>query len=553
MAWPQVAGLFISLTLAVIVFLVVYFAININPDNIPTTQPGLNKPCLTGLIECGPGLACNGTVCKATDEQPCTQNTDCFVPGSVCVGGKICRTGVIQDGGLLNAPDPSFGCLTLPDRRNLVPDRFGLLCVLQDGEGCSSSNQCFSDLCSGGICAVSPKGGEVCNGFCQDQFVCDTTIVDQKGEGICQTPGIPTGSPGAFCTSDFGCDVGSCIQIGGGIGMCSNGSRGLGDICGPLDCIQGAVCSNTNICTIPIGGCNKDNDCFIGQECVSTLCTPIISQPCSTVCSTGVCSPGGYSIFKYNPDGKWDLIATTRITGPITTFSGSVSRFGIFIDPTLYIVSNGSTGTNVSPQPDPGIQPFFGAVNTSSTFFLGPNGFYNRGTASQVISDGETLSFNQGSKMTNFNDRITVYKFEPPDQFLIYTQRFNNNNFDPVKGNAGTAFSGTPLAVFQSGSEILALSVSEGSNFTLNQFSCSQDISSTTCSQTTFQLGMNQPDDVSINTFRSEIQIVYLSGGSVFVSRGLSNFIQLPGNFAPGSKCLLINGDIYVVTSNICS
>ncbi len=286
---------------------------------------------------CNEGV-CSGGVCSASpinEEGDCDDEDDCTV-GDRCVSGDClptgpldcsafddaCNEGVCSGGTCSASPiNEEGGCDDEDDCT--VGDRCVSGDCLPTGPlDCSAfDDACNEGVCSGGVCSASPinEAGE-----CDDDDDC--TIGDRCVSGDC----LPTG-PLDCSAFDDTCNEGVCS---GGVcsaspineaGECDDDDDcTIGDRCvsgdclptGPLDCsafddaCNEGVCSGGVCSASPInedGECNDDDDCTIGDRCVSGDCLPTGPLDCSAfddACNEGVCSGGVCSASPINEDGE---------------------------------------------------------------------------------------------------------------------------------------------------------------------------------------------------------------------------------------------------------
>ena len=177
-----------------------------------------------------------------------------------------------------------------------------LVCVqqLDDGEACTSGNQCQSGNCVDGLCCDS-----TCTGQCE---ACNVT--GSEGECVPVT-GAPVGGRAA-CADDGSACGGACD----GVETDACVYPGAETVCRAASCTDGfataeALCGGTGACPAAIvqdcapfscgpvacdGDCDEDEDCDAGEYCASGVCTPLRAdgEACSTgdVCSSGICTDG---------------------------------------------------------------------------------------------------------------------------------------------------------------------------------------------------------------------------------------------------------------------
>ena len=279
-------------------------------------------PCTDDFCDCGSGCI-NSNICN--DGFTCTTDT-CDPDTLECTNtpnDAACDT-QCSDGTCIADPDsitidPVTGC----QLDSTEPD--GTPC--NDGDGCTTTDQCTGGSCSGTPVVCTPLGQ------CYDAGTCTA--------GVCSNPPKANGAgcdDGTLCTSPDQCDgAGTCVgqnpvvctpldqchdagTCDGGTGLCSDPSSAdgtpcddtdactqtdecdgagscVGDnpvICTPLDqCHDAGTCdTGTGLCSDPpktMGtGCDDGNTCTIGDACTGGG----ICQGSSMTCGDGIVQPG---------------------------------------------------------------------------------------------------------------------------------------------------------------------------------------------------------------------------------------------------------------------
>jgi len=292
---------------------------NTTTGNCSNPQKSDGSPCDDGDA-CSTLDTCQGGNCTAGATNKDTDGDTYFDDN--CTGGNDCdddaaavHPGATEDRVLL----PASCSDTIDNDCDTFVDMLDSGCAvcINDGE-CDDSNDCTTDICSGGACENNPVGdgtgcddgnactqtdecqGGTCTGLnpvvctamdqCHNVGVCNTTT------GNCSNPQKPDDSPcddSDACTQTDTCQSGSCI-----------GADPV--ICTALDqCHNAGSCiPSTGLCTNPPktdgAPCDDNNACTQTDTCQGGVCTGSDAVVCTAldqchnvgVCntSTGVCS-----------------------------------------------------------------------------------------------------------------------------------------------------------------------------------------------------------------------------------------------------------------------
>ena len=299
--------------------------ITFTDDPTSTCTDGMKDGAETGL-DCGGG-------CKGCPHgERCNANTDC---GSLlCDRGRCvptCRDGV------QNGTETAVDC--------------GGECGLCNGQVCTTSAECSSQTCTGGICVVAPptcvdftrNGTETdidCGGGSCPQCIngqgCGTNndcVSANCSGGLCQ-PAAPTCMDGIQNGNESDIDCGGpCTPCADG--KCHDNSDCASNACElgrcKASCIDG-VRNGTETDVDCGGNCNA---CADGQHCS-------VDTDCSIVCVSGICASklcvpidNGVTALFHGDDDFADAI--TGLQGfPIgnPTFAPGIRNDGFFIDGT---------------------------------------------------------------------------------------------------------------------------------------------------------------------------------------------------------------------------
>ncbi len=248
------------------------------------------------------GDQCNSGVCdEAADacvKQAVTDGTSCE-DGEYCTVGDACAAGACMGGGPRSCGAAGGSCregvcdeATDSCDGDPVPD--GTAC--DDGQFCTTSDQCVAGTCAGGAPRDCSSADATCRvGTCDDNL------------NLCVATPAPDGTTcddGAFCTTGDSCAAGSCTgaprDCSGAADACNNGSCSeASDSCVPQPKSDGTLCPDSLFCTqaevCSAGTCNTTpRDCSgVADQCnagacddAADLCVPA-PLPDGTSCDDG--------------------------------------------------------------------------------------------------------------------------------------------------------------------------------------------------------------------------------------------------------------------------
>ena len=266
--------------------------------NAPNTGP-----CDDGQF-CTVGDVCAGGVCATTPRNcadtnvcttdSCNEATDVCVnannaspcdDGQFCTTGDVCAAGAC--GGAARNCSDSNVCTT--DSCNEATD----VCVnANNASPCDDGLFCTTgDVCSGGVCAASPRN-------CGDENVCTDDSCNEAADACVNANNTPPCDDGLFCTTGDVCGGGACSGASldcGDENVCTNDSCSeADDVCvnapntGPCD--DGLFCTTGDICE---GGlcASSPLDCGDEDVCTDDSCDDE-ADACVNANNTSPCDDG---------------------------------------------------------------------------------------------------------------------------------------------------------------------------------------------------------------------------------------------------------------------
>jgi hypothetical protein len=211
-------------------------------------KPGLSVPCDDGNActsdACAGGQCLHGPVDGACDDgNPCTSKDACFQ--GKCLGKELTVCGD-QEVCTADSCDPTVGCVHAP-----LPG------ACDDGNACSTNDQCEAGKCKGGP-APDCEDGEVCTtdscdpksgcthtskaGACDDKNACTTN--DQCAAGKCAGGPAPDCNDNNVCTNDSCVPATGCTHSNNDGASCDDGNPATN-----WDKCSGGTCQgSTNPC-----------------------------------------------------------------------------------------------------------------------------------------------------------------------------------------------------------------------------------------------------------------------------------------------------------------
>jgi hypothetical protein len=298
------------------------------PDSCGTTREGRAMACYSAkqlggqafcAETCDPettppvheGVACLAAGVRVRTCRPTAERDD---PVHGCPSGLNCyRTDLLADDGLcLAAPvcttdndckaDPFHPRCAAPLIGDFLPGFplavSNLHCVAPSCKGpmstCPTGEHCLPSVI-GPSASVPDICVPVCIGGwnCPPNFVCMRKVYGPQAPEVC-VPGVP----GARCTSDHDCLVGTCTDTGAGFSVCSFPCRGYDD-CAVLN-----SATEVFLCVPDVAGLG--NHCVNTARFSGTVCDPTRSDQCGA----------GEECFKYNPYGERPL-GECRVPCPV--------------------------------------------------------------------------------------------------------------------------------------------------------------------------------------------------------------------------------------------
>ncbi len=270
--------------------------------------------------DCATTRACYSGTCLLNDTQSCTLNSQCAHTciGSACaplagtrgvcdagdsadcLAGRTCTTGLclLNNGQGCTTNNQCLEvcvqttCMTRADTGGSCDETadclagnscVGNICKRDNGQSCTTNSQCVN-VCISGTCAATAATGGTCDETpdCQANHTC--------------TGGTCKRNNGQSCTLNSQCvDVciaGSCAAKSTATGACDEtadcqtGNTCQTNVCRLNDgqaCVTNAQCLHTCIgsACAPVSGdggtCDETADCLTGRSCITSIC-----QPCRT-------------------------------------------------------------------------------------------------------------------------------------------------------------------------------------------------------------------------------------------------------------------------------
>jgi hypothetical protein len=277
--------------------------------------------CSGGVAkDCGPGDACNTSVCNPStgscNPVPKPSGTPCDADKNGCTGPDFCAGGKCLAGAAVTcaadacntAACTSTGSGTYTCAK--TPKGDGLGC--DDGNACTQGDTCKTGQCLGGAPVVCAPGTACMSNACDPVKGCTATPV--KAGTACNN--------GLFCVSNTTCDgKGAC---GGGTPKVCPGVLGQG--CSTQVCDELADACRTqyesNCCASTSLACDDTNACT-SDTCGKTgFCANFYTPGCTnTVAYLNGFDNGSLKLLSYlnstnTPDKGWHLITSLPPTPP---------------------------------------------------------------------------------------------------------------------------------------------------------------------------------------------------------------------------------------------
>jgi hypothetical protein len=276
--------------------------------------------CISGLCtggappNCDDSNECTSDSCDSVagcQNVPVTDGTSCD-DASLCTLGDTCQTGICTGGAPPNCDDGEFctadSCVPATGCQN-TPLANGTAC--DDGDACTTVDQCSLGVCVGGGAPLDCDDGSVCTAD-----GCDPVLG-------CQNVPVPNGTPCAdadLCNGNETCQTGICSA--GTPLNCDDGNTCTADSCDALLGCQnppvadGTACADADLCngdeTCQSGTCTPGAplSCDDGESCTADSCDALLGcqnapvadgtacndgDACTTIdeCTAGVCVGGG--------------------------------------------------------------------------------------------------------------------------------------------------------------------------------------------------------------------------------------------------------------------
>ncbi|CAJ0959311.1 unnamed protein product, partial [Mesorhabditis belari] len=294
-----------------------------------------NSACIQGFCQCNNGYSNNGGYCLPATNQQCQTTSDCSQNAYCQSGSCQCNNGYYSNGGYCqplipsNQPCQSGSCGqnsictssgTCQCNQGFYDNGGSCQALILPNQPCQNSMSCIQNsACSSGTCQCNSgfyNNGAGCTQQGSYAYPGQTCQNGQICQGGSRCDGTVCRCPFGFFPSGQQCipanqDPGSFTQSPNTVILIP-----LGSSCDPRcntnycnsRCGNGGICSNTNVCTCPIGyaqigttcstnnnnnnngGCPGCGNPMPGDRCNNT-------SPCSggSVCVLGVCScPAGY-------------------------------------------------------------------------------------------------------------------------------------------------------------------------------------------------------------------------------------------------------------------
>ena len=239
--------------------------------------------CEDGLLNQGESdVDCGGGVCDACElGARCSNDQDCASMVCDTVGDMRCEAPDTCGNGRIDGSD------VCDDGNMVTGDGCSALCLKENGEMCTMSNECQS-----GVCDLLDSMQ------CEPNLACGNGVPD-AGEACEDGNTTPGDGCDAFClkengidcTADAQCQSGVCNLIGSNqcepANVCGNGKRDAGEICDDGNVIDNDGCDAS--CKLSLG-----EACTASAQCDSGACDRLESNTCepANVCGNGVIDAG---------------------------------------------------------------------------------------------------------------------------------------------------------------------------------------------------------------------------------------------------------------------
>lgn len=289
-------------------------------------------------------------VCQAEQISACTGGDGCCPPGCTSDSDSDCSAqcgngtvdpGELCDGNCPASCDDGQACTT--DRMVGGPSTCNAQCVNDPITTCVSGDSCCPAGCTSDNdtdCACVPRTcadvGYVCGTLdtgCNSTIDCGTCNVTQTcSQGAClNVP--PDRGIGSACTSDAGCESGTCLTEAG-YGYPGGYCVGVCDVFG-LSC-DGAPADGVCDAQVCVRSCTVNTDCRTGYECYAELgssvkaCHPVGlgARTIGQSCTSSMDCAGGQNVFCGGPaDGYRNGYCQRYCSASATCPSGSHCAF----------------------------------------------------------------------------------------------------------------------------------------------------------------------------------------------------------------------------------
>jgi len=305
-------------------------------------QAGVCIP--TGGVDCFDGNPCTADACLPSvgckhsdldgiacdDYDVCTQGDQCL--GGGCLSGQAveCDDGNDCTGDTCH---PVFGC-----------QYQDLITTCDDGDPCTTTDQCQGGLCVGGEPKDCDDGDPCTLNWCEAGVGCE----DGYDDGAACDDGDP-------CSFQDLCQGGQCVSQTGHVD-CDDGNPCTQDECGPDKCVYyvaSGVCDDGDPCTV-------DDQC-VGGTCAGEAvpncgCRSLLfdgDEDCVVVPAEGAFSTGAFTLeawIKLQPDDEGVVFALDRGPG----VSGRVWRGWVASSGAFMFETYGQGGAQLSATLDAG-------------------------------------------------------------------------------------------------------------------------------------------------------------------------------------------------------
>lgn len=323
-----VISIIVFIVFVVIIYVWVVTLRQVGPDPI-YVKPSISTygmACSVSENNCALGLECvnynksmpNSGICKKSLGQACSTVIECGSNGKYCTGGVCSET---YCGGFNQKACNNDYCvysLTVNDKG---------ICKGDIGFPCSTSSDCYNNICYNGFCSLTNDAGQSCtlNSDCS---------TNNCSYGICQNPGVITRQIGSYCTKNSDCSVGACA-------ITDYTNNEVSSFCQPLTS-ELSFCSSNSSCPDPLicynGQCtyprNDDylnpDSCSLTNSCIVGTCNGL---SCQLLNKYNIYGYTNYipNLVKREEDAlaaENDNDPSTNITVPPNVTSGSWTNFG---------------------------------------------------------------------------------------------------------------------------------------------------------------------------------------------------------------------------------